>query len=97
MEKEKGIAMCLKWAGRIMRIGLLIGCLTATACGNVNMDNFNKIQAGMGYDEVAQLLGDADECSSAIGMKNCRWGSETRNIRVQFIADKVVAFSQEGL
>jgi hypothetical protein len=52
---------------------------------------------GMVYDEVISILGDPDDCSSALGMTNCLWGSDKKFIQVHFMAEKVVFFSAQGL
>jgi len=51
----------------------------------------------MTYEEVADILGKAQECNSSIGMTNCRWESNGKYIKIHFIADKVVLFSAKGL
>jgi len=51
----------------------------------------------MNYDEVISLLGKADECGGAIGIKNCTWGDEEKYIKVSFAGDKVVVFFGHGL
>jgi len=67
------------------------------ACSKVTQENYEKIKLGMSYEEVVDILGKAQECSSSIGMTNCRWESNKKYIKVQFIADKVVFFSAKGL
>ena len=67
------------------------------ACSKVTQENYEKIKLGMSYEEVVDILGKAQECGSSIGMTNCRWESNEKYIKVQFIADKVVFFSAKGL
>jgi hypothetical protein len=67
------------------------------ACSKVTQDNYEKIKVGMTYEEVIDILGKAQECNSAIGMTNCKWGSDKEFIKVKFVADKVVLFSAKGL
>jgi hypothetical protein len=71
--------------------------LFTNACDNVTQENYEKIKAGMKYEEVTDILGKAQECNSAIGMTNCRWGGDEKYIQIQFVADKVVLFSGKGL
>jgi hypothetical protein len=71
--------------------------LFTLACSKVTQENYEKIKLGMAYEEVVDILGRAQECGSSIGMTNCRWESNGKYIRVQFIADKVVLFSAKGL
>jgi hypothetical protein len=56
--------------------------LFISACSKVTQENYEKIKLGMAYE---------------IGMTNCRWESNGKYIKIQFIADKVVLFSAKGL
>jgi len=67
------------------------------SCSKVTQENYEKIKLGMPYEEVIDILGKAQECYSSIGMTNCRWESNGKYIKIQFIADKVVLFSAKGL
>ena len=67
------------------------------SCSKVTQANYEKIKFGMVYEEVIDILGKAQECDSSIGMTNCRWESNGKYIKIQFIADKVVLFSAKGL
>jgi len=66
------------------------------ACSKVTQENYEKIKLGMAYEEVIDILGKAQECDSSIGMTSCRWKSNGKYIKIQFIADKVVLFSAKG-
>ncbi len=67
------------------------------ACSKVTQENYEKIKLGMAYEEVVNILGKAQECDSSIGITKCRWESNGKYIKIQFIADKVVFFSAKGL
>ena len=71
--------------------------LFLSSCSKLTQQNYEKIKPGMGYEEVTDILGQAQECDSSIGMTSCRWESGRKYIRIQFIADKVVLFSAKGL
>ena len=66
-------------------------------CSKLTQENYEKIKLGMGYEEVEDILGQAQKCDSSIGVTNCRWESNGKHIKIQFIADKVVLFSAKGL
>jgi len=66
-------------------------------CSKLTQENYEKIKLGMQYEEVVDILGQAQECDSSIGVTNCRWESNGKYIKIQFIADKVVLFSAKGL
>ena len=66
-------------------------------CSKVNRENYDKIKMGMEYSQVIELIGNPDKCDAALGMKNCVWGNETKNITIGFIAEKVVMPTMTGL
>ncbi len=72
-------------------------CIALLGCGKVNTENYNKLQAGMSYAEVQQILGTPSRCSDVLTMKNCTWGDERRYINVSFVGDKVVLFTSENI
>jgi hypothetical protein len=72
-------------------------CFFATGCDNLTQENYNKIKVGMSFQEVEKLLGSGPTCDSAVGMKNCTWGSTEKHVKVQFVADKVALYSAKGL
>jgi hypothetical protein len=71
--------------------------LLVVGCSKLNKENYDKIGMGMSYDEVISLLGDADECSGAVGVENCTWGGQDKYIKVNFVGKKVVLYSSKGL
>lgn len=75
----------------------LFSSLFIADCSKLTLENYEKIKLGMAYEEVTKILGQAQECDSSIGMTNCRWESNGKFIKIQFIADKVVLFSAKGL
>jgi len=78
----------------ISSISLLLALL---GCNKLTTENYDHLIIGMNYDEVISLLGKADECGGAIGIKNCTWGDEEKYIKVSFAGDKVVVFFGHGL
>lgn len=75
-------------------MGLLLAML---GCSKLTIENYNQITTGMTYDEVTQLLGKPAECDDLMGVRNCRWGDETRSAQVSFVAGKVLLFSSSNL
>jgi len=68
--------------------------LSLSACGSkVNQDNFNKIQVGMTYEDVASILGPSTESSSVqiggLSGTSARWAGEQGTIQIQFLNGKV--------
>ena len=78
---------------------LIIGTalLLITGCSKVTKENYDKLKIGQDYDQVVEILGKADECGGAMGIKDCRWGDDNRHISVKFAGNKVVIFSAKGL
>ena len=71
--------------------------LLLAACGNLSVENYDKLKVGMAYEEVKKILGPPAKCSDVLGVKHCRWGDEQRHIDVNFIGDQVLIFSAENI
>ncbi|HSD36977.1 MAG TPA: hypothetical protein VLC92_05680 [Rhodocyclaceae bacterium] len=79
---------------------VLLPCLLAivlTACGRLSLENYDRLSVGMSYAEVIDIIGKPDQCSDAMLVRTCRWGTDARHASVNFVADKVVLRSAEGL
>jgi hypothetical protein len=82
---------------KIVSVFLLIALLLVVACSKLTPENYNKLKMSMPYDDVVAMLGKADKCDGAMGIKDCIWGGEEKNINVKFLNDKVIFFSGKGL
>ncbi|MEZ4600677.1 MAG: DUF3862 domain-containing protein [Syntrophotaleaceae bacterium] len=71
--------------------------LLLLGCGRVNQENYDRLQTGMKYEEVVDILGKPEKCSQIAGIKSCLWGDETSNIQAGFMGDTAVVFSATGL
>lgn len=71
--------------------------LMTTGCSKITQENYSKLKVGQDFDEVVAILGKADECGGAMGIKNCRWGDDKKQISVKFAGNKAVIFSAKGL
>ena len=79
-------------------IVLVIGSFLMVGCSNnLTKANYEKLKVGMSYQEVTAILGAATECSEALGTKSCTWGNDQKNIKVKFVADKAIFFSNKGI
>lgn len=76
---------------------LLASLFLAVGCSRLTTGNYDQLEVGMSKERVETILGEADECGGAIGIKNCKWGNEEKYIKVSFAGDKVVVFSGHGL
>jgi hypothetical protein len=83
-----------------MKAKTLIGAamlLVLLGCSKLTLENYNKIEPGMSFDEVTQLIGQPEKCDDVMGLRNCSWGDEKRSINVTFAADKALLFSSSNL
>lgn len=71
--------------------------LLMLGCSKLTLENYNKISAGMTYEEVTQLIGSPDQCDDVLGVRSCEWGDETRSVNVSFLGGKVILFSSSNL
>lgn len=86
-------------AGRTAGVLLLIAgvVLHLTACSRVTQENYRKLQVGMEYAQVVQILGEPSRCDSVLTVKTCEWGKKDRTITIRFVAEKVVFFFSKGM
>jgi hypothetical protein len=78
-------------------IVLLVLAAMLLGCSKLTVDNYKKIQVGIGYSEVVRILGNPDSCSEALFVKSCIWGNEQKNITVNFVNDKAVLSSSRNI
>lgn len=71
--------------------------LLFTGCSNLSKEKYDKIQVGMSYTQVTDVLGKATKCDAVAGMSDCTWGDEKRYIKIKFITDKVMFMHSQGL
>lgn len=76
---------------------LSIALLSLPACSRLTQENYNKLQAGMSYEDVEAILGRPSQCSEALTVRSCVWGDEAHNINANFIAGKAVLFSSKNI
>lgn len=81
----------------IILIFCLFPMLILLGCSKINQKNFDKLKAGMEYDEVLKILGKPDNCESVLNMKNCTWEESSKTIKIIIVADKVVFLSSQGI
>lgn len=75
----------------------VLAALGLGGCGRVTAENYGKLGVGMTFGEVAGVLGSPRGCGEKLGVKSCVWGDEAANIRVSFVADKVVLYTSRNL
>lgn len=79
-------------------LGPALSSLVLLGCGNkVSLENYQKIQVGMAYAEVVQLIGKPENCNEVIGVRNCTWGDKTSGVNVSFVSDKALLFASRNL
>jgi hypothetical protein len=75
----------------LLLFSLLVGCSKLT------QENYDRLQTGMSYQEVVDILGAADDCVQTLGVKSCTWGDESKNIKAAFMGDSAMVFSATGI
>ncbi len=80
---------------RYLIITVLI--LLLSGCNKVTKENYDKIESGMSYNEVVEVLGKPEGCSETIGISNCEWKNDDARIAITFISNQVTIAVAEGL
>ncbi|WP_243372124.1 DUF3862 domain-containing protein [Geotalea sp. SG265] len=76
---------------------MLLLLLLVSGCSRLTMANYDKIKMGMEYDQVTAILGKPDNCSDALIARSCIWGSEEKNITVNFVGGKAILFTSKNI
>ncbi len=71
--------------------------LLLSGCNKVTKENYDKIESGMSYNEVVEVLGKPEGCSETIGISNCEWKNDDARIAITFISNQVTIAVAEGL
>ncbi len=80
---------------RYLIITVLI--LLLSGCNKVTKENYDKIESGMSYNEVVEVLGKPEGCSETIGISNCEWKNDDAMIAITFISNQVTIAVAHGL
>jgi hypothetical protein len=78
-------------------LSALMLALLLTGCNKLSVENYDKLETGMPYEKVTQILGAPAACDEVLGIKICRWGDEKKKIVVNFVGGTVVLTSAENI
>ncbi|KFL34278.1 MULTISPECIES: outer membrane protein assembly factor BamE [unclassified Sulfurospirillum] len=78
-------------------IMIALAVLIFTGCTKVSKENYDKIQVGMSYTQVTDILGKATHCDAMVGVSDCTWGDAKHYIKVKLVADKVMFMHSVGI
>lgn len=76
---------------------LLLSVFLLAACSKVNMENYNRLKTGQGYDEIVAVLGQPTRCDEVLGVRQCVWGDEQHNIKVGFVGNTALTMSANNI
>jgi hypothetical protein len=75
----------------------LFALTVLSGCSKLTDENYQKISMGMTKNQVENLLGSPDKCSEAtLGTYSCEWLSGEKQVKVNFISDKVAVYRKSG-
>lgn len=66
-------------------------------CSKLTIENYDKLETGLAYEKVVDILGSPAACDEILGIKSCRWGDEKQKIIVNFVGGKVILTSAENI
>jgi len=67
------------------------------ACSKLTVENYDKLETGMAYEETVKILGAPASCDEALGIKRCVWGDDQSKISVNFLGGKIVLTTAENI
>ena len=81
---------------RMVIIGFALFFLAA--CSKLNLESYDKLDVGMKYEEVTDIIGSPESCKENLGTRSCIWGDkEGTYIKANFIAGSAIHFSHKNL
>jgi PBP1b-binding outer membrane lipoprotein LpoB len=80
---------------RYLAIAALL--LVLSGCSKVTKENYDKIEVGMTYDNVVQLIGKPERCSEALGISSCEWENGDARVDIKFVSNQVTFIAANGL
>jgi hypothetical protein len=82
----------------ILNLMLLTALLSVlSGCSKLTPENYSKLEVGMEYAEVVEIIGQPSECSAVLNAQSCQWTKGGKQIQAKLVADKVVFLSSRGL
>jgi hypothetical protein len=82
---------------KLFILAMLITLFFTSGCSKVTKENYEKLELGMKYSEIIELLGNPNSCIESVVVKSCFWGNKTKNIKVNFLGEQIVVISSTGL
>ncbi len=84
-----------------MKLRLMIIISTAMlliACNQLSMENYDRLETGMKYTEVTNIIGKPDSCDEKLGARSCLWGKlDGVHIKGKFINENAIFLSHKNL
>ena len=85
----------------VMKFRLLVvltSLFLVTACSKLKMENYDKLEVGMKYEQVVEIIGSPESCKEKLGTRRCVWGDpEATYIKASFISGTAMLFSHNKL
>ena len=76
---------------------LTVTLLFLSGCSKLTKENYDKIETGMYYNDVVQLIGKPEECSDTLGLSSCKWKNGDAIVKISFISNQVTLISGRQL
>lgn len=70
--------------------------LPIIGCSKVNIENYQKLQIGMTYNEVKNLLGKPFKKGENLNYTAYTWRDKDKKIKVEFTDQRVIRYSKKG-
>ena len=76
---------------------LLVAVFLLAACSKLTMENYGRLKIGQSYDEIVAVLGQPTRCDELLGVRQCQWGDDTRNIKIGSAANTALTLAATNL
>ncbi|MFH1985090.1 MAG: DUF3862 domain-containing protein [Pseudomonadota bacterium] len=75
----------------------MISACAVPAPSTVTKENYDKLEMGMTFDAVTEILGSTPHHSSRFGIQEYTWADGDRHIHAKFAGGRAIYYSCKGL
>jgi len=81
----------------LLAMVMMISACAVSAPSSVTRENYDKLELGMTFDAVTEILGTTPHHSVRFGIQEYTWVDGERHIHAKFAAGRAIYYSSRGL